>query len=229
MAAALLWLPFPGVDYFGSHDTGNSNTVYMVGDQILEVNGQSFMDVTHDEAVNQLKIHKRMSLIVRDVGKVPHSCTAYDDYFWEPCPSTTLGDDRLLSGKSCCPTLQMIEEKARVLLNRNELTTLSYYQEEYASRQMTIEAFVTVLLELLNTPEKHNLLTELREVVLPEDRARFDELVYRRQPMDHDRHGHRRKDNSHSMLMSNIHDLPGPVSRTVLLKGIESSSKNPNL
>lgn len=55
-----------------------------VGDQILEVNGQSFLDVTHDEAVSQLKYHKRMSLLVRDVGKVPHSCTAYDrDVPWD--------------------------------------------------------------------------------------------------------------------------------------------------
>lgn len=48
----------------------------------------------------------------------------------------------------------MIEEKARVLLNRSELTSLAYYQEEYSARHMTIEAFVSVLLELLNTPEK---------------------------------------------------------------------------
>lgn len=54
------------------------SSFFQVGDQILEVNGQSFLDVTHDEAVAQLKYHKRMSLLVRDVGKVPHSCTAYD-------------------------------------------------------------------------------------------------------------------------------------------------------
>lgn len=54
-----------------------------IGDQILEVNGQSFLDVTHDEAVNQLKFHKRMVLAVRDVGKVPHSCTAFDTDPWE--------------------------------------------------------------------------------------------------------------------------------------------------
>lgn len=59
--------------------------IFQIGDQILEVNGQSFMEVTHDEAVNQLKFHKRMSLVVRDVGKVPHSCTAYDDLpSWDP-------------------------------------------------------------------------------------------------------------------------------------------------
>jgi hypothetical protein len=47
-----------------------------IGDQILEVNGQSFLAVTHDEAVGQLKYHKRMSLVVRDVGKVPSSGAA---------------------------------------------------------------------------------------------------------------------------------------------------------
>lgn len=41
------------------------------------MNGQSFLEVTHDEAVSQLKYHKRMSLLVKDVGKVPHACTAY--------------------------------------------------------------------------------------------------------------------------------------------------------
>jgi hypothetical protein len=48
----------------------------------------------------------------------------------------------------------MVEEKARVVLKKSEFTTLAYYQEEYAARHMTIEAFVAVLLELLNTPEK---------------------------------------------------------------------------
>lgn len=54
-----------------------------IGDQILEVNNQSFLDVTHDEAVSQLKYHKRMSLIVRDVGKVPHSCTSVEPEPWD--------------------------------------------------------------------------------------------------------------------------------------------------
>lgn len=55
----------------------------MVGDEILEVNGQSFLDVTHDEAVSQLKYHKRMSLVIRDVGKVPHSCTSIEMEPWD--------------------------------------------------------------------------------------------------------------------------------------------------
>ncbi|XP_063233633.1 whirlin-like [Bacillus rossius redtenbacheri] len=146
----------------------------MIGDQILEVNGQSFLEVTHDEAVNQLKFHKRMALLVRDVGKVPHSCTAYDDLPWEAHSPGGARQQR-------SPALQMVEEKARVVLSKVEFATLAYYQEEYATGQMTVEAFLAVLLELLHTPEKYTLLTEIRELVAPEDRARFDELVYRRE------------------------------------------------
>ncbi|RZF31867.1 hypothetical protein LSTR_LSTR009514 [Laodelphax striatellus] len=192
----------------------------LIGDQILEVNGQSFMDVSHDEAVNQLKLHKRMSLIVRDVGKVPHSCTAYDH---DPCDAASQRS-RVHSLRSAA--LQMVDEKARCVLSKAEFAKLSYYLDEYSARQMAIDAFVAVLLELLNSPDKYTLLTELREVVAPEDRAHFDELVYRResegQRLQHlldPRHVTRRKgggnpisccDNNHATLMSNLHDLPGP-------------------
>lgn len=47
------------------------------------MNGQSFLDVTHDEAVSQFKFHKRMTLLVRDVGKVPHSCTTIEPEPWD--------------------------------------------------------------------------------------------------------------------------------------------------
>lgn len=59
-----------------------------------------------------------------------------------------------LGGSGRSPALQMVEEKARVVLSKSEFATLAYYQEEYAAGQMTIEAFVAVLLELLSTPEK---------------------------------------------------------------------------
>lgn len=60
-----------------------SRSRVQIGDQILEVNNQSFLDVTHDEAVGQLKYHKRMSLMLRDVGKVPHSCTSIEPEPWD--------------------------------------------------------------------------------------------------------------------------------------------------
>ncbi|CAH2000850.1 unnamed protein product [Acanthoscelides obtectus] len=169
----------------------------MVGDQILEVNGQSFMEVTHDEAVATLKYHKRMSLLVRDVGKVPHSCTAYDRD-WDLCSP---GSRVAATTRKWAAALQMVEEKARCLLPRPEFTSLCYYTDEYAARHMTIDAFVQVVTELLNTPEKYTLMTELREIVAPEDRVKFDELVYRRDseysrirdPREHDYRHSRRK------------------------------------
>ncbi|XP_076254993.1 whirlin protein dyschronic isoform X3 [Rhynchophorus ferrugineus] len=151
----------------------------MVGDQILEVNGQSFMDVTHDEAVAQLKYHKRMSLVVRDVGKVPHSCTAYDREFDLCSPGSRLAAASWATRKWAA-ALQAVEEKARVLLSRPEFGALVYYTDEYAARHMTIDAFVECMTELLNTPDKYTLMTELREIVAIEDRQKFDELVYRR-------------------------------------------------
>lgn len=50
--------------------------------------------------------------------------------------------------------LQMVQEKARVILPHPEFASLDYYQREYTARQMDVEAFVAVLLEMLNTPEK---------------------------------------------------------------------------
>ncbi|XP_063376493.1 whirlin isoform X8 [Cydia fagiglandana] len=151
----------------------------MVGDQILEVNGQSFVDVTHDEAVAQLKYHKRMSLLVRDVGKVPHACTAYGERDATPRISGW--------GKRRGAASTAVEQKARSLLPQSDLPALAYYMEEYAARRLATDAFLTVLRDLLDTPQKYTLLTEIREFMLPEDRPRFDELVYRRgdEPPDH--------------------------------------------
>ncbi|KAM8707984.1 hypothetical protein ACLKA7_015022 [Drosophila subpalustris] len=147
----------------------------MIGDEILEVNGQSFLDVTHDEAVGQLKYHKRMSLVIRDVGKVPHSCTSIEMEPWDAYSPT--GTRARRKGQIAT----MVEEKARSLLPRHHFASLSYYIAEYSAKAMTIDAFVAVLLEMLDTYEKHTLVTEIRELVFPEDRTRYDELVYRRE------------------------------------------------
>lgn len=48
----------------------------------------------------------------------------------------------------------MVEEKARSLLPRQHFASMSYYIAEYGARGMTIDAFVAVLLEMLDTPEK---------------------------------------------------------------------------
>ncbi|CAG9784255.1 unnamed protein product [Diatraea saccharalis] len=173
----------------------------MVGDQILEVNGQSFVDVTHDEAVAQLKYHKRMSLLVRDVGKVPHACTAYGERDAAPRISGW--------GKKRGAAAVAVEQKARSLLPQSDLPAMAYYMEEYVARRLTPDAFLTVLRDLLDTPQKYTLLTEIREFMLPEDRPRFDELVYRRgeEPSDHHikRGGER-----HMLPSSTMHELHDP-------------------
>lgn len=48
----------------------------------------------------------------------------------------------------------MVEEKARSLLPKPHFASLSYYITEYGGKKMTIDAFVSVLLEMLDTPEK---------------------------------------------------------------------------
>ncbi|KAG5673841.1 hypothetical protein PVAND_003853 [Polypedilum vanderplanki] len=190
----------------------------MIGDQILEVNNRSFLEITHDEAVNLLKCHKRMTILIRDIGKIPFAAT----------PQATRGDLSLIANekgsinplsysynnnsinipsnsnnypqsssswhgdgdtsrhistssrfikKNC--SISSIEEKARSLLSRNHLLNLIHNISEYGSRRtMDIETFVLILLELLDTPEKHSLVSEIRDIVYPEDRLRFDELMF---------------------------------------------------
>ncbi|XP_075992545.1 whirlin protein dyschronic isoform X3 [Anticarsia gemmatalis] len=175
----------------------------MVGDQILEVNGQSFVDVTHDEAVAQLKYHKRMSLLVRDVGKVPHACTAYGERDAAPRISGW--------GRRRGAAATAVEQKARSLLPQCDLPAIAYYMEEYAARRLTPDSFLTVIRDLLDTPQKYTLLTEIREFMLPEDRARFDELVYRRgEEPTVEHHLNKRGPERHMLPSSTMHELHDP-------------------
>lgn len=53
-----------------------------VGDQILDVNGSSFLDIGHQEAAKLLRSSKHLMLTVKDVGKLPHTRTTYDQTQW---------------------------------------------------------------------------------------------------------------------------------------------------
>ncbi|KAK3087687.1 hypothetical protein FSP39_009179 [Pinctada imbricata] len=44
-----------------------------VGDQILSVNGQSFLDITHGEAVHILTTSRVMIMTAKDIGKLPYT------------------------------------------------------------------------------------------------------------------------------------------------------------
>ncbi|KAM7393224.1 hypothetical protein PAMA_008054 [Pampus argenteus] len=53
-----------------------------VGDQILEVNGHSFLSIPHDEAVRVLKSSRHLMMTVKDVGRLPHARTVVGETKW---------------------------------------------------------------------------------------------------------------------------------------------------
>ncbi|KAM8866036.1 whirlin-like isoform 1-T1 [Synchiropus picturatus] len=67
-----------GVDPGSASDAG----ALKVGDQILEVNGQSFVTISHDEAVHILKTGHCLKMKLRDLGRVPYARTVVSD--WSP-------------------------------------------------------------------------------------------------------------------------------------------------
>ncbi|XP_014384374.1 PREDICTED: whirlin [Myotis brandtii] len=151
-----------------------------VGDQILEVNGRSFLNILHDEAVRLLKSSQHLILTVKDVGRLPHARTTVDETKWIassrigdpatnsagfPGDPTTEGADKLGFYKGPAgsqvtlsslgnQTRVLLEEQARHLLNEQERATMAYYLEEYRGGSVSVEALVMALFELLNTHAK---------------------------------------------------------------------------
>ncbi|XP_055994477.1 whirlin isoform X2 [Sorex fumeus] len=178
-----------------------------VGDQILEVNGRSFLSILHDDAVRLLKSSQHLILTVKDVGRLPHARTTVDETKW--LASSRIGDptahgagfpgDLTAGGSSKLGfykgpagsqvTLSslghqaraLLEEQARQLLSEPERTTLAYYLDEYRGGSVPVEALVMALFELLNTHAKFSLLSEVRGIISPQDLDRFDHLVLRRE------------------------------------------------
>ncbi|XP_032334167.1 whirlin isoform X7 [Camelus ferus] len=162
-----------------------------VGDQILEVNGRSFLNILHDEAVKLLKSSQHLILTVKDVGRLPHARTTVDETKW--IASSRIGD--IATNSAGFPgdltegtnklgfykgpagsqvtlsslgnqTRVLLEEQARHLLNEQERATMAYYLEEYRRSSISVEALVMALFELLNTHAKNTLdLEETGEAV----------------------------------------------------------------
>ncbi|XP_036883343.2 whirlin isoform X7 [Manis javanica] len=163
-----------------------------VGDQILEVNGRSFLSILHDEAVKLLKSSQHLILTVKDVGRLPHARTTVDETKWIassrigdtstnsagfPGDLTAEGTNKLGFYKGPAgsqvtlsslgnQTRVLLEEQARHLLNEQERTTMAYYLEEYRGGSVSVGALVMALFELLNTHAKNTLdLEETGEAV----------------------------------------------------------------
>lgn len=71
---------------------------WQVGDQILEVNGRSFLSILHDEAVKLLKSSRHLILTVKDVGRLPHARTTVDQTKW--IASSRIGESTTSSAGS---------------------------------------------------------------------------------------------------------------------------------
>ncbi|NXV69030.1 WHRN protein, partial [Molothrus ater] len=211
--------------YITGVDKGSEaeSTGLKVGDQILEVNGRSFLSIPHDEAVKLLKSSRHLMMTVKDIGRLPHARTTVDETRW--ISSSQLGETLLSSAGAgallgpagsaeLCPpchcpkavpcalqpvfyrglagsqvTLStmvnqsrvMLEEQARHLLNEQERATMGYYLDEYKEGNISVDALVMALFELLNTHAKFSLLSEVRGVISPQDLDRFDNLVLKRE------------------------------------------------
>lgn len=180
-----------------------------VGDQILEVNGRSFLSIPHDEAVRVLKSSHHLMMTVKDVGRLPHTRTVVGETKWiassqisDSSASSSVTGISLDQGASTSAkggfykgvagsqvTLSslvnqsraMLEEQARHLLTEPERQTMGYYIQEYRDGHVGVEQLVMALFELFNTHAKFSLLSEVRGIVTPQDVEKFDGLVLRRE------------------------------------------------
>lgn len=194
-----------GVDQGSAAECGGLK----VGDQILEVNGRSFLSIPHDEAVRVLKSSRHLMMTVKDVGRLPHARTVVGETKWiassqiaESSANSSVAGFSMDEGASAAgkpsfykgvagsqvtlsslvnQSRAMLEEQARHLLTETERQTMGYYVEEYRDGHIGVEQLVMALFELLNTHAKFSLLSEVRGLVTPQDLERFDGLVLRRE------------------------------------------------
>ncbi|XP_008300760.1 whirlin-like [Stegastes partitus] len=180
-----------------------------VGDQILEVNGRSFLSIPHDEAVRVLKSSRHLMMTVKDVGRLPHARTVVGETKWiassqiaESSANSSVAGFSMDQGASAAgkpgfykgvagsqvtlsslvnQSRAMLEEQARHLLTEAERQTMGYYVEEYRDGHIGVDQLVMALFELLNTHAKFSLLSEVRGLVTAQDLERFDGLVLRRE------------------------------------------------
>ncbi|KAK3594599.1 hypothetical protein CHS0354_000392 [Potamilus streckersoni] len=177
-----------------------------VGDQILDVNGQSFLDITHAEAVRILKISSRMMIMLKDVGKLPIGRTIIDQTNWldrTPVSRSRTGSryssngrrgsitskssfmkgagSQLMLSTMVRPKWDMLEEQAKHFLNITEQGRLRHYLRQYQNGNIMVDGLVEALLELLNTQAKRTLMAEIRTIIRARDLGKFDNFSLKKE------------------------------------------------
>ncbi|ELT89862.1 hypothetical protein CAPTEDRAFT_82749, partial [Capitella teleta] len=176
-----------------------------VGDQIMDINGNSFLDIGHQDAAKLLRSSKHLMMTVKDVGKLPHTRTTYDQTQWiveqrsasrnhstKSAPATPsyffplkssifsrgAGSQLMHTSLQTQKTqYALIEDRSRHLLNDSERETLKYYLAEYSQGHLTAADLATTLLKLLNTQAKMDLIDEVRGVLAAPDLEKFDAKI----------------------------------------------------
>ncbi|XP_032241954.2 whirlin isoform X3 [Nematostella vectensis] len=181
------------------------------GDQIMDVNGTSFLNISHASAIKALKANKNMMVTIKDVGRLPLAKTTTDKTRWSKGqtpngkvanrPRTNSGHwgmqsverpekskfqhgiagTQLIYHGTGPSTKNLTTEQAKQVLNENELGTMTYYIREYTKGWISVDAFVLALFDLLSSPSKLSLLSEIRGVIAAKDIDRFDDLVLKKE------------------------------------------------
>lgn len=200
-----------------------------VGDQILAVNGRSFLDITHAEAVLVLKNSKYLMFKTKSIGKLPYARTKIDQTSWmsktlhrkhrqrtdsqtsdgSAAVTTSMSSafrkgigSQLMYNTAISSKWDLIEDQAIQLLNETEQGTLRYYLSEYQAGFITVDGLAMASFELLNTKAKMSLMDEIRNWVQDRDLQKFDMLLQRRQAQE--RGQHRPGFSKHSCGMKSI-------------------------
>ena len=176
----------------------------LVGEQILEVNGISFTEIRHQVAAHIIRTCKMMTMVLKDVGKVPVSKTIYDHTEWidekmfkqrfqtltkssasqskktHPVFTYSLAGSQVNHESVVGPsTYGLVEEQSKYVLTSKERRIFLSKVKDYIAGGVEVEPFVLFLLDLLNTFEKLRLLGEVRGIIRPSDIDIFDAMVMR--------------------------------------------------
>ena len=181
----------------------NSTAEYvglLPGDLIIDVNGVDFTNISHREAISILKSQHVMLITLKHVGKIPVSITSHTGPTeWHrirqrsvPNPQSAsqslssrqakkfvhgYGTQMMHQKQQPHTSRQLIEHRTKQLLSEIESNTIMYYLNEYQGHGLTIDAFLTAILDILDSSDKLVLLADIRQIVFPRDIDYFDRLV----------------------------------------------------
>ncbi|XP_029301339.1 whirlin isoform X3 [Cottoperca gobio] len=146
-----------GVDQGSAAECGGLK----VGDQILEVNGRSFLSIPHDEAVRVLKSSRHLMMTVKDVGRLPHARTVVGETKW--IASSQIGESSANSSMASF-SVDKGASAAGKGLGFNERNLMQKYVQPgfykgVAGSQVTLSSLVNQSRAMLEEQARH-LLTE---------------------------------------------------------------------